>query len=146
MRSKNVAPSFVYFLSGVGAAAAVNIITATVTGGVRGTAAFGLTVCSLPWFAASITFASLASVLEAARQKCERLTSAQLTDDEIDEITSNVFRLVRVRVWIYAGLSFFFVIVGGVTVWGVRTIIVEPSESNVIKTSDAVPPMPSAKK
>jgi len=112
MKAENIAPSFVYFLSGIAAATAVNLLTAIPTNRLEGTAAYVMSAYSLPWFGAALTLALVAAVLEEARFKYERIAAQTLTEGEIIEVRYRIFSVYRTRIIVRRVIAMVFLTMG----------------------------------
>lgn len=113
MKLESVPSSFVYFLSGIGAAAGVNFLTSIPTSELEGVQACVIAGFSLPWFGASLMLALTAAALEEGHQKCDRLLTSVLNETEIAELRDEVFKEFQSRIILRAMLAAGFVILGG---------------------------------
>jgi len=134
MKIETIAPSFLFFISGVMASASVNIVTAIPTTNPGFARAIMLLLCALPWLAAAAVLASVASMLESTRLECERLTSSTLTSLEVEETWKAVFNKVRRRVMTRMALVIVFVIIAVVTVIALHQI---GQKSNLAELEDS---------
>jgi len=75
---------------------------------------------SVPWFGAAMMLALVASLLEEARYKCERLTAQTLTETEIVQIRNRIFKGYRTRILIPSALALLSVATGIVILLMVR--------------------------
>ena len=113
MRIYRVAPSFVYFLSGILAGAAVNLVTAVPTGNVSAEAASALGLSAACWLGASLLLAAVATLLEESREESIRLAAQNLDRAEIEALRRTLLKREGKRLFIVALVCVCFVY-GGV--------------------------------
>lgn len=116
MRIDRIPPSFVYFLSGTSAAAAVNFLTSIPASELNRVQSLIVAGFAIPWLGASLMLALTAALLEEGQLKCAKLTSQRLNELEDKEVRAGVFAEFRGGVLRRAGaaLLFFCLGIGGV--------------------------------
>lgn len=121
-----------YFLSGIGAAAAVNLLTAIPVSDLNGVQSMILAGFSVPWFFASLMLAWTAAAIEDGQRRCSLLPSDRLNERETEELRKKIFDSFRRKIIFRAFAATIFVVAGSVVVSQVklqdyRTINVEPN-------------------
>jgi hypothetical protein len=140
MKIENVPSSFVYFLSGIGASAAVNLLTAIPVSGLNRIQTLLLVGFSIPWFGTSLMLAWTATALEEAHHKCSHLPTGRLNDKETAELRRKIFGDYRRQIIYraYAALLFFIfgtTIVSVIDLQQYRSSDNQTSENRDIKLS-----------
>jgi small-conductance mechanosensitive channel len=90
-----IAPSFVFFISGILAGAAVNLVTAIPTGSVSAQMMRVLLWSAAFWLGASIAMAVFASILEGNRDETTRVASQNLQQHEIQALRGALLKRKR---------------------------------------------------
>lgn len=138
MRIYRIAPSFVYFLSGILAAAAVNLVTAVPTGSVSAEAAKALGASATCWLGTSLILAAVAMLLEEIREETIRLAGQHLERTEIEALRKSLFKREGNRLSVLLLVSTCFVYGGVHYAFRARSL----QNINLTLPLRATPPVP----
>lgn len=117
MRLETVAPSFVFFLSGVAASVAVNLLTALPTGSTGTLSRTYLIAGAVLWLCASWFLTQTGAVIEETRRRAEALSSVHLSDVERLDILQGQFASIRNKVILLSLLAACAAVGGTVFLW-----------------------------